>query len=560
MSQIDERNHTHVNKYYRYARSEILELIPEEANSVLDIGCGAGRLGVTLKSRRDVSVHGVQVVHEVASEAAKVLDRVWSSPVEEAIAEMPDNAYDCIVLADVLEHLEDPWSTLDKLRSKLSQGGCFIASIPNVQNWTVLRGVLEGRFDYMTEGILDRTHLRFFTRKSIRELFWNSGLRIEKLSVTRRGMSPSEGFLSAMKREGISNKALKEDGETFQYIVVAGPLPARCSFPQVKIIILNWNGKKDTLECLASVMSMDYKNYDVIVVDNGSTDGSVDAIRECYPDVKIIENGKNIGYAAGNNAGIYRALEDKVDYVFILNNDVIVDPNLLTKLVDVSELDGEIGIVGPANYYYDKPDILWSMGASLSRKGDVDNKIIGQGELGLLWNHIQEVDSIVGSAILVKKEVFSKVGVFDERYFLCHEEYDFSARVAGSGYKSISVPSAKIWHKVGASLGEAESPLRNYFNVRNRLLWAKQHMPFKERLVLQKKILRTLREVLVPPLYIDRNADKKVRRIIWGFHTWFRGITRNLSDPLNKSTLVALRDYYIGKGGDCPESIRKSSV
>src|SRR3989339_346256 len=122
--------------------------------------------------------------------------------------------------------------------------------------------------------------------------------------------------------------------------------------PLVYILILNWNGKEDTLECLSSLKKIDYPNYKTIVIDNGSTDDSVKIINKKYPKIKIIENKKNLGYAEGNNVGIRYALKNKADYVLILNNDTIVDKKFLTELVKVGESNEKVGIVGPNVYCY----------------------------------------------------------------------------------------------------------------------------------------------------------------------------------------------------------------
>jgi 2-polyprenyl-3-methyl-5-hydroxy-6-metoxy-1,4-benzoquinol methylase len=235
--------------YYFYDRTEVLEMIPISARRLLDVGCGGGGLSHNLKKRQPIEVHGVELVTEAANHAQEHLDKVWNMTIEAALPEIPENYYDCIVAADVLEHLSDPWAVLSSLKSKLAPHGKIIASIPNIQNWGTLSELIQGKWDYLSEGILDRTHLRFFTRKSVEELFWNSGLHIRNIGTTKRGPVVPNNFIL---KNSISNKSLEQDGQTWQFLVEAD-IPAKENKPWISVIILNYNGIEDTIECLKSV-------------------------------------------------------------------------------------------------------------------------------------------------------------------------------------------------------------------------------------------------------------------------------------------------------------------
>jgi hypothetical protein len=137
---------------------------------------------------------------------------------------------------------------------------------------------------------------------------------------------------------------------------------------KVFIIILNWNGKEDTLACLASVRNIDYSNFDTIVIDNGSSDESVKAIQKKFPEVKIIEIGKNRGYAGGNNVGIQYALENGADYILLLNNDTIVDSQLLKALINATLQIQQPGILSPKIYYFESRNKIWYAGAQQIRQ------------------------------------------------------------------------------------------------------------------------------------------------------------------------------------------------
>jgi len=245
--------------------------------------------------------------------------------------------------------------------------------------------------------------------------------------------------------------------------------------PLVAIIILNWNGKEDTIKCLESMHAVTYANYDIMIVDNGSTDGSVVCLRERYPEIDIIENTENLGFAGGNNVGITKAMDRSADYVLLLNNDVVVDLEFLQELVDVAESDQEVGFVGPKIYYESykgKRDVIEFAGARLNiRRGDSHH--IGQNEADVgQHDKIREVDYITGACLLVKKEVIRKIGLIDPVYFMYWEDADWQIRGKKMGYKSVYVPASKVWHKISAASG---GETKAYFLTRNRFLFMKKN-------------------------------------------------------------------------------------
>lgn len=163
--------------YFSCDRPELVPLIPAEATRILEVGCGEGRFANTLRAARPASrleIVGVEVNEAAGRVARSVLDRLIVGNVEQLEVSY-DNYFDCVVFADVLEHLVDPWNMLRRARGFLTDGGRIVASIPNVQHWTVLANLLRGRWDYAEYGIMDNTHLRFFTRASIRHLFESTG-------------------------------------------------------------------------------------------------------------------------------------------------------------------------------------------------------------------------------------------------------------------------------------------------------------------------------------------------------------------------------------------------
>ncbi len=552
---ISTENNITPGCYYLHTRPEIIELVPITARKLLDVGCGAGGLCVGLKKRQEITVEGVELVEQAAIHARAHMDKVLNCTIDEALPNLLDDYYDCIVAADVLEHVIDPWVTLTGLKNKLADDGKIVVSLPNVQNWEVVSNLLEGKWDYRNEGILDRTHLHFFTRKSVEELFWNAGLHITHIGTTVHGPSLPNNLVDSLQTSGLVTGSLEQDAETFQFLVVAEK-PKHLSSPSVAIIILNWNGKEDTLECLSTVVLVEYPNYEIIVVDNGSTDDSVDAISKRYPAITILQTGANLGYAGGNNFGIRWALDHGTDFIILLNNDTIVAQDLIIKFVDAYKLLPVDSVLGAKIYFYDKPDTIWFAGGKWnSQRSCFEHLGFGQKD-SAEFNNYFAVDYITGCALFSSSATFRDVGLLDDNLFLTYEETDWCYRAQEKKHKCIFVPEAKLWHKVSSSFGGADSPLVAYFMQRNLLLWAKRHLSPQANERLRKTSFFTLRRILLPPLILQNKDINFVKRLLWSFISWKNNIKRNLSDPMNQATLMALRDYYFGKFGDCPPKVR----
>jgi GT2 family glycosyltransferase len=243
------------------------------------------------------------------------------------------------------------------------------------------------------------------------------------------------------------------------------------SFPSVVIIILNWNGLADTLACLGSLRHLDYPSYEILVVDNGSADGSAAAIREAYPQVQVIETGENLGYVGGNNLGLEYACTRNAAYALLLNNDTEVSADFLSKMVELAEADFKIGVVGPTIYYAEPDDMIWSAGGKLDwRSGLTLLDGMDQIDRGQYGEAPRLVDFVTGCALLVKIPVVKEVGKLDSRFFAYFEENEWCVRVTQAGYKICHLPTAKIWHKISPDHRE-HSPQVYYYMTRNRLLF-----------------------------------------------------------------------------------------
>lgn len=242
--------------------------------------------------------------------------------------------------------------------------------------------------------------------------------------------------------------------------------------PKVFIIILNWNGYIDTKECLKSLQAITYPNYQIVLVDNGSTDGSVEKLSNEFCNLKIIKAGRNLGFTGGNNLGISAAFECNADYVFLLNNDTTVAPNFLESLVTYCESNKKVGIICSKICYYDHPDTIWFAGSFFSNKlNDFPHRGSKERDHGQ-YNEIIEIDRAVGCAVLIPVRVLRVIGIFDDNFFLYYEDTDLSLRVRSDKYTIVYHPLSVVYHKIGKSEGAARS---NYYYVRNKLYLYKKH-------------------------------------------------------------------------------------
>jgi len=243
--------------------------------------------------------------------------------------------------------------------------------------------------------------------------------------------------------------------------------------PRVAIIVLNWNNPSDTLAGLESLTRLDYSEYTILVVDNGSTDDSVAQISACFPGIEILQTGVNLGYAEGNNVGIRHALEQNAEYVMLLNNDVVVAPDTLSKLVGVAGQEPLAGFLGPKVYHREEPQCLQSAGILLDRRYNSQHRGQDQVDVGQ-FESVKEVDAVSGCAMLTSRHVLERVGLLDSQFFIYHEEIDWCLRARAAGFKNLYVPTAKVWHRK-PQLRSATTAFTTYYMTRNKyLLLSKQ--------------------------------------------------------------------------------------
>lgn len=276
---------------------------------------------------------------------------------------------------------------------------------------------------------------------------------------------------------------------------------------KVFLIILNWNGREMTLNCLKSLgaIKQDSFSLDVIVVDNGSADDSVEKIHKAGPKVTVLENKENLGFAEGNNVGIKYALEKGADYVCLLNNDTRVEPKFLEELVKAVQSDEKIGLIGGKIYFEkgyeffkdkysdsERGKVIWYAGGLIdwnnvyaSHRG-VDEVDKGQ------YDQTEETEYVNGCLMFGTREIFKKVGLFDKRYYLYFEDAELSLRAKRVGFKVVFCPKAKIWHLNSGSSGSGSS-LHDYFITRNRLIFGMTYASLRSKIALFREGLELLK-------------------------------------------------------------------
>ncbi len=226
------------------------------------------------------------------------------------------------------------------------------------------------------------------------------------------------------------------------------------TLPAIAVIVLNWNGRAMTLDCLESLDQVRTARVLRIVVDNASTDGSVEEIRSRYGNrVSVLVNEENLGFSRGNNIGIRYALERGAQFVLLLNNDTVVAPDFLDHLVAPMAAEATVGITGPKIYYYTPRDRIWFAGGEIFlARGTARHIGIRERDHGQ-FDRRREVDYVTGCALMARREVFDTIGALDASYRAYFEDADFCMRARRAGFRVEYVPEAKVWHRISASTG-----------------------------------------------------------------------------------------------------------
>lgn len=248
--------------------------------------------------------------------------------------------------------------------------------------------------------------------------------------------------------------------------------------PEWQIIVLSWNGRRDTLACLESLRRIDREDIQVICVDNGSTDGSADAVRERFPEVVLIEAGENLGYAGGNNLGLRYALDHGARWMMLVNNDATVAPDVIEGFEGAIEARPKAGILAGKVFLADQPTVLSFAGQRVSTFLGYSGRPRGHGRPdGDRYSTVIDTGRAIGALMAISREAVEAVGLLDERLFAYVEDVDWALRVRAAGYQVVLAPRARAWHRVSASTGGTASTHTLYYGVRNTVVVLESRRP-----------------------------------------------------------------------------------
>ena len=256
---------------------------------------------------------------------------------------------------------------------------------------------------------------------------------------------------------------------------------------QLAIILVNWNSFDLTRDTLSSLQKTNFKNYDCVVVDNGSADASAQQLQQAFPEIILISLNENKGFTGGNNAGMQYALDHGYEYIMMLNNDVEVAPDFLEPLMAPLNNDPSIGAVQPLIYFHHDKNLIWNAGTQYNPWLGICSTIHynKRDDAHAQMQVPKNIDWITGCAFMIRSTVLQKVGLLQEKYFIYYEDVDLSFRIKAAGFKLAYAPSSVIYHIAGMSHKSKEkgkegfvSPKVHYLNARNRIWLLKEHTPW----------------------------------------------------------------------------------
>lgn len=287
---------------------------------------------------------------------------------------------------------------------------------------------------------------------------------------------------------------------------------------------LNWNRPDDTIECLASLTGQVGINQQLIVVDNGSTDNSIERIREAFPQVEVITIAENLYFGGGANVGLQHALAEHADYVLLINNDAYLASNTIATLLSFAEED--VGILAPMIYYASQPNRIWSIGGKLrSWVMEHTNDARGNTNPGNLPEVIEQ-DFVTSCCVLFPRKTLEQVGLYDaENFTMYYEDSDLCLRVRQAGLRILVIPAAKAWHKVALSSGGSDSPDERYWMARSSLTFFRKH-------------IEGTRWLIIIPYRLGSAIKTSLRLLLAGridsLRSYWKGLSDGIRDAISK--------------------------
>jgi GT2 family glycosyltransferase len=244
-------------------------------------------------------------------------------------------------------------------------------------------------------------------------------------------------------------------------------------------VVLSWNGREDTLRCLDSLSRVEHGDLGIVCVDNGSSDGSQQAVRERFAQVTLIEAGANLGYSAGNNLGLRHALANGARWIALVNNDATVAPDVIEGFEAAARACPRAGILAGKVYFVERPESIWFAGQRVSELLGYSGRPRGYGRAdGLRYTRVQPTGRAVGALMAISREAIEAAGMLDEELFAYVEDVDWALRVRRAGFEIVFAPGARAWHRVSASTGGAAASTHAlYYGMRNTVAVLERRRP-----------------------------------------------------------------------------------
>jgi len=429
--------------YYQFARPEVAELVPSQAKKILDIGCGQGNLGALLKAQdQQREVVGVELDPMSAAAAINKLDNVLVGNIEKMSLDFPVGYFDCIIMADILEHLFNPWDTLLYLKKFLDPQGCLILSIPNVKNFIILNQLINnGKWPYQEAGILDRGHLRFFTVRDLQEMLVSFNMIPDLITGIPDPAVPDLPSNIEINKMVLKNLPPHELNElrTVQVLIRAKPcIPLAKPEGLVSIVIPACNQLELTRLCLESIDLYTIEDHEIIVVDNSSSEETLKYLA-ARKKVRLIRNSRNLGFAAACNQGLAAA---RGKYICLLNNDTIVTRGWLTHLVHHLEKNPAALAIGPVSNHAPDHQMVQVALQDLSEIETIAHNIRINN-----WQKLSQTNFLSGFCLLLKAKAKKIIGGMDTRFWPGNfEDDDYCLRIKLAGYELLIAHDVFIAH------------------------------------------------------------------------------------------------------------------
>jgi GT2 family glycosyltransferase/SAM-dependent methyltransferase len=511
--------------YYTFSRPEILALVPWESRNVLELGCASGRLGRSLKERQICRLTGVEMNPQAAQEARKYFDWVISENLESGSVQFPEHTFDAVICADVLEHLQNPWLVLKSISQWLRPGGILICSIPNIANLGIMTQLAKGLWSYADAGILDRTHLRFFTRSGFEAALTEADFQIDVAACVKDLQFQSASFpadspaitlnLDRISIRDVTRKEFEEftavqflfkshkpaaasieSNQAEEHAVPALASAAKAPRP-VSIIIAVHNQAGITKACLESILKNTPGDlFDLILVDNASSDATPEFLKCLSGDVQVVTLDKNQGAAEGWNQGAARA---QTKYLVFLHNDAFVQAGWLPALLAMMENDDRIAAASPRIIGPDGR--LQAAGRLIFADGACWDYGLGDDPHRSCFSQPIETDAFSGVCALVRRDAFQKAGGFDPQFSPVYfEDADLSFTLRRLAFKVMYCPDAWVAHFPGQT---SKTVLANTPTLR-RTLQGRFHQKWRQALDQQGLCPQSLNTMPV-------SADRRIR-------------------------------------------------